>query len=224
MKLFKFSKVKSTNLTAIRFLKKYQPPFAVLSTVQSHGRGRNGKVFKSCKGGIYLTLVLKSKNSEVLKNQFKVALMIIDILAKRDVIAKIKWPNDVYLGNKKIGGILVKKIKNLLLIGIGLNINQKRFNKNLKKIATSIFIEKRIKLDLNSIVSDILKRVLLINKKFFFDVNKFNKNLLWVGKKVQLKNKNIVIEGIFNGIDQNGFAKIDNQKFLSGTLRLKSNS
>jgi BirA family biotin operon repressor/biotin-[acetyl-CoA-carboxylase] ligase len=65
---------------------------------------------------------------------------------------KIKWPNDIYVNNKKIAGILIENVwqgKNLMktVIGIGLNVNQTEFS-NLGAISmrnlSEIFIEKEI--------------------------------------------------------------------------------
>ena len=58
----------------------------------------------------------------------------------------IKKPNDIYINNKKLAGILIetKYLENKLLyviIGIGININQKKFPKEIKTTATSIFLE-----------------------------------------------------------------------------------
>lgn len=61
-----------------------------------------------------------------------VALAIIDLLALYGIEAKIKWPNDIYVGDRKICGILVEHTvmgKNIIqtIAGIGINVNQTQF-------------------------------------------------------------------------------------------------
>lgn len=79
----------------------------------------------------------------------------------------IKKPNDIFYNNKKIGGILIETKYNLnnleyIIIGIGLNINQEKFPVELKNIATSLFIETKIKFDKEKIIKELIK---VINKK-----------------------------------------------------------
>jgi BirA family biotin operon repressor/biotin-[acetyl-CoA-carboxylase] ligase len=61
---------------------------------------------------------------------------VVDLLAAHGIEARIKWPNDIYVGDKKICGILIEntilgKWMNSSIIGIGLNVNQKVFDANL---------------------------------------------------------------------------------------------
>ena len=64
------------------------------------------------------------------------ALSVVDFLAAHGIEAKIKWPNDIYAGDRKICGILIEhSVRSGLLsssiIGIGLNVNQRNFDVNL---------------------------------------------------------------------------------------------
>jgi len=72
-----------------------------------------------------------------------VSLSLVDLLAKFGVPAKIKWPNDVYVNDRKIAGVLIENViqgKTITrsIIGIGLNVNQRSFE-GLK--ATSLSLE-----------------------------------------------------------------------------------
>ena len=73
------------------------------------------------------------------------ALAVIDLLLKHKLTATIKWPNDIYVGNRKICGILISHTlrgKNLAdsIIGIGININQTQFDPSLPN-PTSLILE-----------------------------------------------------------------------------------
>jgi BirA family biotin operon repressor/biotin-[acetyl-CoA-carboxylase] ligase len=63
-------------------------------------------------------------------------LSVVDMLAAHDIQARIKWPNDIYVGEKKICGMLIEnsvkgKWLSSSIIGIGLNVNQRNFDVNL---------------------------------------------------------------------------------------------
>ena len=71
---------------------------------------------------------------------------------------KIKYPNDIVIGNKKIGGILTQtrvqgEFVKCIVIGIGMNTNQKKFTKEISKIATSIKNEFNIEVDNKKIIA-----------------------------------------------------------------------
>ena len=83
------------------------------------------------------------------ENQFVIsqitALAVIDLLQKHKLTATIKWPNDIYVGNRKICGILISHTlrgKNLAdsIIGIGININQTQFDPSIPN-PTSLILE-----------------------------------------------------------------------------------
>ena len=115
---------------------------SVLSALeQTDGKGQRGNTW-SAKAGENLTfsIVLKDFPSIRAIDQFVIseiaALSVTDFLHKHGIEARIKWPNDIYVGDKKICGILIENsLRGLLLstsiIGIGLNINQKNFDVNL---------------------------------------------------------------------------------------------
>jgi len=110
----------------------------VITSAQTRGRGQRGNTWEAEPGkNITLSLILKP-SFVAIQNQFllniAVSLAVAD-LAKAFLphqLLKVKWPNDLYYGNKKLGGILIENtINNLFLqhsiVGIGLNINQLSF-------------------------------------------------------------------------------------------------
>ena len=103
---------------------------------QNAGRGQRGNSWESEPGkNITASLLLHPENYGA-QHQFAiseaVALAITDYLKNKGVDAEIKWPNDIYVGNRKICGILVEHVvtgRNLTrtIAGFGININQKEF-------------------------------------------------------------------------------------------------
>ena len=129
MKILHFEKIKSTQ----DYLKKLKNPkedVAVIAGEQTVGKGTKGRSFSSEKGGVYLSLLklfpCKAKDSFSIMQSSAVAVC--KTLASFGIKAQIKWPNDIFVGEKKICGIL---IENMLsgeyvsssVIGIGLNVN-----------------------------------------------------------------------------------------------------
>ena len=55
--------------------------------------------------------------------------------------ARLKWPNDVLTSGRKIAGVLLERITDVVVIGIGVNVAQPSFGAELSKLATSIAIE-----------------------------------------------------------------------------------
>lgn len=117
------------------WLKSHPETDFVWTTWQTAGRGQAGNTWESEKGkNILLSLRLKKPNVPIAQ-QFRITMAV--SIAVRDLVASllpnnkvtIKWPNDIYIGDKKVCGILIenKLSKDCIeesIIGIGLNINQ----------------------------------------------------------------------------------------------------
>lgn len=118
----------------------------VIAEKQTQGRGRLGRKWESQEGGLWFTLSLT--NSIPLKHVFLLTYLsaVATALAIRDTYqlpAKVKWPNDVLLHERKVAGILleIKAEVDLLLytlIGIGVNVNNKVTHKEFLYPAISI--------------------------------------------------------------------------------------
>ena len=108
----------------------------IIAVRQTAGRGQKGNSWEAEPGkNVTLSLLVKRPNVEV-KEQFAiseaVSLAIVDELENYASGFKIKWPNDIYYGNRKIGGILIEhtldaKGIEYTIAGVGVNINQQVF-------------------------------------------------------------------------------------------------
>lgn len=117
------------------WLKQHSDCDVVWTTWQTAGRGQAGNSWESEQGkNILLSLRLRKPNVTV-SSQFlltmAISLAVQDVVAKQlpDLSVTIKWPNDIYVGNDKICGILIENtIANGTIeesiVGIGLNVNQ----------------------------------------------------------------------------------------------------
>jgi BirA family transcriptional regulator, biotin operon repressor / biotin---[acetyl-CoA-carboxylase] ligase len=140
IEIFFLKKVDSTNTYAKGFLQdiKANKNFAFIAEEQTQGRGNADTSWESEAGSnLTFSIVVQPHNLEA-KNQFDLSkatsLGIADFLrnfVNQDDI-RIKWPNDIYVNQNKIAGILIENTVagNYVInsiIGIGLNINQKKF-------------------------------------------------------------------------------------------------
>ncbi len=201
-KIFKFNIVGSTNDEAFEILRSTGlHPIVVIADEQTRGRGRSGHSWISRPGGLYFSIGIKSGD---LKSDSKLivfsSLPIVETLIDFGVNAHIKIPNDVYVDKKKIAGVLGERKSGFLVIGIGLNINQKSFPSDLA--ATSMLIETGKIFD----KSEILYRLLQKFSELLVDSNrayhKWVTHVNVIGKMVRFIYKNKEISGIVRKIDR----------------------
>jgi len=184
-KLYNFKTLSSTNDKARYFAGKGHNNIVVVAERQKKGRGRFGRTWDSNSGGLYMTILLKGKNSENIKYLTFIAAVSVSKTIKKisNLNAKVKWPNDVIVNDKKICGVLTEtgssKIK-YVLIGIGVNINQKKFNKNIAKLATSLKIETNKNYNLKNIVNITLKE---FDKLYVYYKNENYQKIINIWKK-----------------------------------------
>lgn len=136
MKIVKLDKTDSTNTWAAQHETELDKTTLVYCKEQTAGRGQRGNSWESEPGkNITASLIFHPDNFTADK-QFliseSIALGIIKFLDNKGVSAKVKWPNDIYVEDKKICGILVEHVvvgKNITrcIAGFGLNINQRKF-------------------------------------------------------------------------------------------------
>ncbi|HBY02831.1 MAG TPA: biotin--[acetyl-CoA-carboxylase] ligase [Rikenellaceae bacterium] len=136
MDIIWFNTIDSTNKEALRQLETAEDFTVIAAEYQTAGRGQKGTSWESAPGkNLTFSLILKPDSLRA-ENQFVISqivtLGIVSYLKKLSIEAKIKWPNDIYVGDKKICGILMENMiegANLSasIVGIGLNINQDVF-------------------------------------------------------------------------------------------------
>ena len=150
-----YKSVDSTNNEAKRLPEdQRQAPLVLVANEQTKGKGRMGRNFHSpADTGIYLTLVLKPRRhiSDLATITTKASVAVCRVLDSLiDEKAAIKWVNDIYLGGRKVGGILTEAVTDFesgmvetLIIGIGLNIRTREqdFPQEISSLAGSIHPE-----------------------------------------------------------------------------------
>jgi BirA family biotin operon repressor/biotin-[acetyl-CoA-carboxylase] ligase len=192
--------------------------FLVYTDLQSKGKGQRGAQWHSEEGkNLMFTVLLKPGFLEI-TNQFRlniaVTLGIYDSLAELNLSGlRIKWPNDIYIANKKVAGILIESLitRNKMvsaLVGIGLNVNQKGFSD--LPFATSLSIEnKGIELDrwflLESLCEKIENRYSELPQTDWLVLKKeFEQKLFRIDQWHLFKKDGEVFEGKIKGITHTG--------------------
>ena len=119
---------------------KYHEGDVVWADFQTAGRGQRGHEWHSRKGENLTFSVVLEPLFVPIAEQFSVsevvALSLVDMLAEYGIDAKIKWTNDIYVGDKKLVGILIEHslAPNSLrrtVVGVGINVNQTEFDASL---------------------------------------------------------------------------------------------
>lgn len=159
----------STNTYAAKLLKteKAKEGTVIFANFQTKGVGQRDENWDSDYGKNILTSMIISPRI-LIKDQFNItifiALALYDLMYKYfDKKVKIKWPNDILIGNKKIAGILIQNVvsRDILkdaILGIGINVNQKKMPNYFTK-ATSFVLELDRKISLSVLQKELLAAV-----------------------------------------------------------------
>jgi len=187
-------------------------------------RGRQGRTWEIYEGQLTVTMLLKPENISTFSpedlpvrlNQLTMALSLGIVSPLVPLGAWIKWPNDIMLGNKKMGGLLSRLIWHgqkpiAILVGFSLNINN-IFEQNspLFPIATSLYQETSKSFEIRPLYFDILKSLnhwySLWHEEKFIEIYKTWKQLQgYLGKEISIHQKDgVVLTGIAQQVLPNG--------------------
>ncbi|MEO6289605.1 MAG: biotin--[acetyl-CoA-carboxylase] ligase [Ginsengibacter sp.] len=213
-------KVDSTNNYAMGIVRKGMGNNgdAVFAMEQTAGKGRRERTWKSLKGeNIILTLIAEMQWLPVF-SQFQLSLAVslgcYDFVAKYvEESIKIKWPNDIFINDRKAGGILIENVINGSLwqwsiIGIGLNVNQEDFEMHqLQAISFRQATGKTY--DVPKLARELHKAVFqrisqLEGGDYGEMLEQYNSQLFAANKKVRLKRGSIVFETTIQGVSPSG--------------------
>lgn len=128
-----FSTVDSTNIVAAGMAARGAPHGTVVyADRQTGGRGRAGRDFLSPVGGLYFSLIIKSELAPADLPLIPLAAGVGLCRGIKSVVAvnvQLKWPNDLYLNDRKLGGILTESgpirsgsRPDFLIVGVGMNV------------------------------------------------------------------------------------------------------
>lgn len=188
----------------------------ILAESQSKGRGRLGREWFSPKyKGIYASFILRPKilpSSTPILTLLTAVSVCEAIKEVVDLDAKIKWPNDIIMHNKKLGGILTElnaemDITRFVVIGIGLNVNNDK--KALIEGAISLRECKKEHISRVALLQEILRKIeanyaSLQEKDSRAIIDKWRSFSLTLGKRVRISRQKEHLEGLAADIDTDG--------------------
>ena len=207
---------------------------AVVAGRQTAGQGRHGHSWYSPPGaGLYVSIVLRPQ----VPFDWLPVLTLATGLAAVEAIARstnlrcdLRWPNDLMLDAKKVGGILLQLQERGVIAGIGINVSQDAFPAELAAEATSLLLAA----GREPSREDLLIRVLQTTDAFTRMLEEAGRQAILdlftrtssyaQGKDVTVQQGDDVIHGVTAGLDESGFLKVrraggDEITVLAGGVR-----
>lgn len=212
-KIYHFKSLPSTQDKSKEFAKKGLSGVIIVADEQTRGRGRFKRKWHSDKGGLWMSILLKPKDVNIQYLTFAAAVAVAKSIKKiTGLITNIKWPNDVHYKGKKLCGILTEGIfgrDNFVVVGIGLNVNQKKFPDEIKNIAVSLKMIKKKAIDIKKLMKSIADEFFTLYNNYYAK-SKFKKiSEIWrkycdtINKNVIVMTKTKKIHGKAVGVDEN---------------------
>ncbi len=220
-KIIVLDETESTQLVAKEYIKngKSKHGLVIQAIKQKQGIGRLNRNWASPSGGLWMSIILQKKIPLKYFQGFSVRIGLAITESLEELLHlpfRVKWPNDLFLNNKKVGGILIDIrsqdifLKNLIL-GIGLNVNFdiSTLPTEIQKTATTIYHEtgKEFSLDkIRDVILASLNAILLQFEKGLLPnfAPIWNERSISIGSTIKVQLKEKVIEGIEKGITSNG--------------------
>lgn len=235
LKILHYKRLQSTNTAAYQLAQQGAPEWTiVVADVQTKGRGRGRNKWKSPKGGLWFSIILRPKVSGPRLPLLQFLAAVVTRTALEDATGldvKLKWPNDLVLGNFKLGGILIDSKTqgarvSFAILGIGLNINQSKVQ--LPHVATSVRLATGKQYDLRAVLRVILDQL----SGSYHDLDRPSKiienwwrNCIHRPLRVQVNLPKEIVTGVSVAIDEEGSLLIETadhriRKVNEGSLTL----
>ncbi len=215
---FDFASLDSTNNYALSQASKLLRSQKNIYTAktQTSGRGRRGRSWDSPLGNLYFSQLFfssKSPTEMVYITAFSIVQTIKKITAKHS--PQIKWPNDILINDRKIGGILIEKSQEgAYIVGVGINlVSSPNLNAiypaaSLHDFEVNVSRDDFLKLYLEAFEDNLLQNFDVIKNNFLANAYKLNQDItIGLGDKE--------ISGQFIGIDEKGFLLLKQKENIS---------
>lgn len=218
-----------------------------ITECQTGGRGRRGRTWESPAGsGIWMSLLLRPE----IKPFDASMLTIVAAMGMKDAIeeiigggtgqggihCKIKWPNDIVLGDRKICGMLTEMSAetdwiNYVVIGIGVNVNTTEFDDSIKDMASSILLQTGSSVKRSDVVVAFARHFSRYYDEFLKECNlsgladDYNKALINVGRDVKIVERDGSFVAKAVGIDETGSLIVekdgDTKRIVAGEVSVR---
>jgi len=213
----------STNDLAIQLSHHPNTPegTVVITNQQTAGRGQRGNTWEAAPGQNFTFSFLIKPVFLPVSSQFYLpiftSLALLDYIAeKTSALVQIKWPNDILVNGKKIAGVLIENqlqggIFSNSIIGVGLNMNQRRFD---VVAATSLYQVTSVESDLVKefvpLLEKLEQRYLQLKQKRYKEMKEaYLRNLYWINEEHIFSAAGVEFSGVITGIHETGKLVID---------------
>ncbi|WP_159420541.1 biotin--[acetyl-CoA-carboxylase] ligase [Candidatus Kryptobacter tengchongensis] len=235
-RIFFFKSIKSTMDYAKKIAERDEPEGTVIiADYQSHGRGRFGRIWKSEPGkNILMSIILRPtiplEKFSILPFLFSVSVA--EAIEKNtNLKITTKWPNDLLINNRKFCGILMEASitadkGDFVILGIGINVNQSEFPKEIQDYATSLYLSTGKVYDRAELTKDILRQIEVDYEKLNKDrdfksvIERWKKRCTMLGQKITVIQSGKTITGKAIDIDETGFLLLEDE--TSKIIKLSS--
>ena len=215
----------STNSDALAAARAGAPQGAVwFADEQSEGRGRGGHRWHSAAGeGLYVSVLLRPGIPLARMRLLPLCAGLAAAAAVRfasGLAIDLRWPNDLLIGSRKTGGILVEALSGnggpaFAVVGVGVNVHQRRFPEGLDTPATSLDLEADRRIPRQVLLIALLQsleretRALADAAAAEAILTRVEDASTWVwGRKVEVHGPQ-TCKGVTAGLDENGFLRVE---------------
>lgn len=227
-----FESVDSTNTVAARIARKgAREGTVVIGARQTAGRGRMGRCwFSTPAGSLVFSVILRpARSGETLTALL--ALSALKVLDRLCGDVSIKWPNDIWVGDRKIAGILAEAKRDSVVLGMGIDVNDEEgsFPDDLCETAVSLRMMTGRIFDRGELLAGILGNLeqayRIWERDGFGPMSlEMERRLLWKGMPVMLDTEGTTVEGILAGVSPDGYLRLETdgkeRVYSSGDLSL----
>lgn len=198
----------------------------LLALQQTAGRGRRGAAWFSPAGeSLAFSILIRPEEPKALWPRLALAtgLAVAEAVESLGLTAGIKWPNDVWIRNRKAAGILVEAGMDFAVIGIGINVNTREFPAEVAEIATSLRIESGRDHFRHEVLAAIIRRFAIrqgqIGTNFHELLDAVRQRCVLTGQRVSLITSGGPKQGIVEGIAAGGELILRSQAGLENLIQ-----
>lgn len=196
----------------------------VLAGRQTRGRGRLGRAWLSPEGGLWCSLVLRpvGQGPPGLLSLAAGLAAAEAVEIASDVRAGLKWPNDVVLGDRKVGGVLIESAADATIAGFGINVRVplEGFPPNVAETATSLHLVAGRPVDIEVVAEALLERFARWYQAWLDGgtgiVEAWSRRDATRGRPLLVSISGETIEGTADGIEPDGVLRV---RDASGRMR-----
>lgn len=176
---------------------------AITACQQTQGRGRLGHHWDSPEGNLYFSFIMRIPGELCGLMSLSLALALHDALRPlTGASVELKWPNDVLVDGRKIGGILIEMEGDAALVGIGVNI--------LHAPSGKAFLNEWQDIDAEAFLPLLLAQIERVYEEAdpVKAAARWNELAAYKGREISFLHGREMLSGIFEGVDEHGHARI----------------